>query len=265
VAKFDKVIPPGQEGKIELEVDGAKVAGAFKKSASIHSNDPNNPVMTITLEGDEKAYIEVAPSDRVYLQGRYGETVEKQVVLKSNEEGLNFKVTGMESNIDDKITYKVEPGPDAGQYTVDIYKNPKLPNLNTYGSLTVHTNSEKSPEKILQVQVVTKGAITVQPSTINFGEVLFGEPNGAAAQPVRRDITVIKSEGEFGIHDVQFDSDMYSAKVEEVIPGKRYKVGVEFRPPVKKQPRQREIGQMIIHTTDPREPTLTVKLVARAM
>jgi hypothetical protein len=247
VAKFDKVIPPGQEGIIKLEIEGAKVHGKFAKTASVHSNDPGTPVMTISLEGEEQQYIDVLPTEKVYLQGRYGETVEKSVVLKSNEPGADFKLTGIESNIDDKITYKVDPGPDAGEYTLNIFKNPKLPNLNTYGSLTVHTNSEKSPEKVIQVQVVTKGSITVQPTTLNFGAIAFGKP-GTEASPITREITVIKSEGEFAIRDVQFNSNRYSG-----------------HPPQKTVPRQREIGEMIIYTSDPREPTLTVKLVARSL
>lgn len=263
MAKFDKVIPPGQEGKINLVIAGKKVHGTFSKSAVIHSNDEAHPVMTVTLVGNEIPFVEVEPSDRVYLQGRYGEKIEKDVTVTSNEDGLDFKVTGLESNIDDKITYKVEPSAD-GAYAVKIWKNPKLPTLNTYGSLTIHTNSEKAPEKVLQVQVVTKGAITVQPTTLNYGAIPFAKED-EAAKSVRRSVTLIKSNGTFAITDVQFSSDLYDAKVNEVVPGKRYTIEVEFKPPVKHEVRQREVGEMIVHTDDPTEPTLRVKLVSRAM
>lgn len=263
MAKFDKVIPPGQEGKINLVIEGKKVHGSFSKSATIHSNDSDHPVMQVSLVGNEIPFVEVQPSERVYLQGRYGEKIEKDVTVRSNEDGLDFKVTGLESNIDDKITYKVEPAAD-GAYTIKIWKNPKLPTLNTYGSLTLHTNSEKAPEKVLQVQVVTKGSITVQPTTLNYGAIPFAKKD-EKAKPARRSVTLIKSEGTFGITDIQFSSNLYDAKVNEVVPGKRYAIEVEFKPPVKIQVRQREVGEMIVHTDDPTEPTLRVKLVARAM
>jgi hypothetical protein len=35
VAKFDKVVSPGREGKIELAVGGDKVHGEFTKSATV--------------------------------------------------------------------------------------------------------------------------------------------------------------------------------------------------------------------------------------
>lgn len=263
MAKFDKVIPPGQEGKISMVIEGKKVHGSFSKSATIHSNDPKNPVMTITMSANEVPYVSVEPTERLYLQGRYGEKIGKVLTLRSNEEDLDFRITSLESNIDDKITYKSETMED-GSYQVHVWKNPKLPTLNTYGSLTVHTNSENSPEKVIQVQVITKGSITVQPTTINYGAVRFSKKDEEAGV-VKKSVTVIKSQGEFSIRDIEFNSDRYEADVDEVVPGKRYKVDVTFHPPVKHQARQREVGEMLIHTTDPREPTLRVKLVARAM
>jgi hypothetical protein len=263
VAKFDKVIPPGQEGKINMVIEGKKVHGTFTKSATIHSNDPKNPKMSITMAGTEIPFVSVEPTDRLYLQGRYGEKIEKTLTLRSNEEDLDFKITSIESNIDDKITYKVDPTED-GAYTVKVWKNPKLPTLNTYGSLILRTNSEKSPEKVIQVQVITKGSITVQPTTINYGAVRFAKQDEEAGT-VKKSVTIIKSQGEFAIRDIEFNSDYYEAEVAEVVPGKRYKVDVTFTPPVKSKARQREVGEMLIHTTDPTEPTLRVKLVARAM
>ncbi len=51
MAKFDKVIPPGREGKIELAVGGDKVHGEFTKSATVDSNDPDHPHMTLMPNG----------------------------------------------------------------------------------------------------------------------------------------------------------------------------------------------------------------------
>ena len=156
MAKYDKVISPGQEGTIEMAIDGNKVHGKFSKAATIHCNDPDRSVMTITISGEVVPYLDVLPSTRIYLKGRYGEQVMKTVTLVSNEEGRELKITKVESNIDDKITYKVEPGDQEGEFKLKVWKNPKLPTLNTYGSLFVYTNSEYSPMKTLQVNVTTK-------------------------------------------------------------------------------------------------------------
>lgn len=263
MAKFDKVIPPGQEGRITLNVVGAKVHGSFSKSATVHSNDPENPRITLTLAGTEKAYVEVSPPNRMYLQGQYGEEVNKTLVLRSNEEDLDFQVTGVSSNIDDKITYRYEEGESDGEYKVYIYKNPRLPTVNTFGTLFVQTNSENSPQKDIQIQVVTKGAITVQPSVVNFGRVRFGTGSGDG-QKLTRSFTVLKVRGEFGIEKIESDNDNYTWEVEETVPGQRFKVNVTFKAPDKSAPRQNEFGELTIHTSDPKEPMVRVRLVARS-
>lgn len=264
MAKFDKVIPPGQEGKVELIIEGNKVKGKFNKSATITSNDPDNPVMMVSITGDILPYVDVQPPQRVYLQGRFGETVQKTLHIKTNEEDLDFQIRRVESNIDDKITYKLAQGEEEGTFDLHIWKNPRLPADNTYGSIFVHTNSEHSPKKSIQVQVITRGAYTVQPSVLNFGNVRFGQ-EGEDGKPVSKNVTIIRNQGKFEIKDITFSSGRYSAEVHPLVDGKRFRVQVSFTPPERKRPRQNHTAEMIIHTNDPMEPALTVKLVARSM
>ena len=159
MAQYDKVIPPGQEGSITLEIDGKKVAGPFNKRATVQTNDPKHPQLTIALAGTIVAYVDVQPSTRVYLSGMYGEHISKELTVTSNDRKNDFKILGLSSNIDDKITYKVIPDAEPGKYTIKLWKNPKLPTLHTWGSLFIETNSEHSPQKIVQINVATRGAI----------------------------------------------------------------------------------------------------------
>lgn len=264
MARFDKVIPPGQEGKVWLEVDGKKVHGKFEKSAQVYSNDPTNSIMTLYILGDERPFINVTPGGRLYMMGHFGEPVEKTITLSSNEEDLDFKVTDVTSNIDDKITYRLAPGEVDGEYTLKVWKNPKLPTLNTYGAIYVHTNSQHTPELPIQVQVVTKGAITVQPQMVNFGRVKFTE-NGTEGSTVTRSVTLLKSKGEFAIENITSNNEHFAASIDEVVPGKRYQVSVTFQPPEKKAPTQSEVGELLIRTNDPSEPSVTVRVIARAL
>ena len=142
MAQYDKVIHPGQDGEINLELDGAKLhGGGFTKTATITSNDPKRRTMTVSVSGTVIPYLEVAPA-RLFMQGYYGEPVERSFTIKSNEKDKKLEITGIESSIDDKITYRVEPGVTEGTFSVRVWKNPKLAIQNTYGSLIVHTNSK---------------------------------------------------------------------------------------------------------------------------
>jgi len=263
-AKFDKVIAPGKEGKIELVVDGNKVHGEFNKAAEVRTNDPDHPNISLSISGKEIPFVSVVPDGTVYLHGRPGEAVEKELTISSNEKDVDFKVTGVTSNIDDKIKYSYAPGPKKGEYVVKVSKNPSLPILSTYGSLIIHTTSKKAPDTTLQVHVMTKSSILLSPSVINFGDVKFSDAKGPGTTATKA-LTVTRTAGKLKITDVTSSNPNFTVKLETLTPDQQYKIMVKFTPPVRKQVKQTETGEMVIKTDDPQEPLLRVQLVARAM
>jgi hypothetical protein len=115
------------------------------------------------------------------------------------------------------------------------------------------------------VQVMTKGNITVSPSSVNFGNVAFAAKDKDAS-PVTRTLMLIKNSGDgLDVKDVKIDNPNFKATFAPVTPGKQFKVEVTFQPPLKRSPTQRETGELIINTNDPREPSVRVHLVARAI
>ena len=262
MAQYDKVIPPGQEGTITLEINGKKVHGSFNKRATVQTDDPKHPQMTIALAGKIMTYVDILPSNRVYLSGMYGENISKELTISSNEKMKDFVVTGLSSNIDDKITYKLIPDSEPGRYKIKVWKNPKLPTLHTWGSLYVDTNSEHTPKKIIQVNVATRGAIVCQPSTLTFGAVTIPDQSLAEMEPSEKSLTVFKVKGDFEIRNVEFSSPDYTAEIEPIEDGKRYKVIVNFAPESKKK---NYYDEMIINTNDPQEPSVRIRLIARGI
>jgi hypothetical protein len=261
--KYDRVIPPGQEGKIELVIDGAKVSGQFSKATEVKTNDPDRAQVTLLMSGKEIAYVRIAPEGTVYLHGRPGEPVEKEVTIASNEKDLDFKVTGVSSNMDDKIKYSYAKGKNPGEWVVKVSKDPKLPVMSTYGSLIVATNSQHSPATTLQVHVMTKSSVLVSPSVLNYGQVKFADDKGPGSQSTKT-LTVTKATGKIKITEVTCSNPNFKPTVETVIPDQQYRINVVFVPPVRKQTKQTEAGEMILKTDDPLEPVLRVQLVARS-
>jgi hypothetical protein len=66
------VIPPGQEGAISATFDTSRYSGEKTKSISVYSNDPAQPMTTLTLQGEILVEVEVDPPQlyfgRVRLQ-----------------------------------------------------------------------------------------------------------------------------------------------------------------------------------------------------
>lgn len=217
--------------------------------------------MSLTLKGTIKRYVDVKPADRVYMSGMYGETVMKELTISSEEMGASFQIFNATSNIDDKVTYRVSPGTDPGTYRLRIWKNPKLPVIKTWGSITLNTNSEHSPEKVVQVNVTTNSLIKAQPSIVNFGRISIGGPK-EEAHSYTKTITISKIKGQFNISGVTFSKDYYSADVETIENGKTYRLTVTFKP---EQTRRHYSDEMIVKTDDPLEPSVKVRLIARSI
>jgi len=239
------------------------VHGKFSKSATVESNDPSHPHLAVTVSGIALSYVNVVPEGTLYMHGRYGDAVEQTLTVTSNEKDLDFKATGVRSNIDDKVTYALEDGTKPGEYTLKVYKNPKLPTLSTYGSIFIETNSAKWPETTVQVHVMTKGSITVSPSIVNYGAVKFTDDNGPGT-PATKSVVVTKTGAPFKIKDVTLSNPNYKAIIDTVTPGQQYRVEITFNPPVRTKARHTESGEMIIHTDDPKEPSVRVQVVARS-
>jgi hypothetical protein len=247
-----------------MAVNGSRVSGSFVKTATVKTNDPTRRQFVISISGNEIPYVSVEPAGTVILQGRYGDAVHQQLLLTTNEKDLDFKVLGVTSNIDDKITYTLAPTGKPREYALDVYKNPKLPTLTTYGAIKVHTNSKQFPETEIPVNVMTKGSISVSPITLNFGPVRFGDESGEGAT-VTKSVMLSKSGGSLKVTSVELNNPNYSAVAEAITGTSQYRVLVTFRPPMRRQVRHVESAEMIIHTNDSLEPAIRVQVVARAM
>jgi hypothetical protein len=231
----------------------------------VTTNDPVNRTVSITIAGIEIPYLRVEPSETVFLHAGYGEPAVKTLKLSSNERDLkDFKVTRVTSNVDDKLTYTVTPTDMPGEFELTVYKNPQLPTLTTYGMLFVETNSPNAPRTEIQVNVMTRGNISVSPITLNFGAVRFGD-DAAAGTPVTKGVILSKRDGEFDITGIDLNNPNFHAKAEPIAKGTQYRVLVTFQPPMKRESRQNETAEMIIHTNDAREPAIRVQVVSRAM
>lgn len=257
VAEFDEVVLPGEEGTITLEVAGSKVDGTWRKSATVHTNDPSHSRMTISLGASVINHVTVEPS-KVYLRGMHGEAVSATVDVSSVEMKKDLEIVSVSSNADDKMTYEIVPDAEPGHYSIKLYKNPKLPTVNTWGTLFIKTNSEKTPDKSVQVNVVTRGSIVVQPSSVNFGAVTASNTDG-----VEKSIIVTKLTGDFQIHNVSFSDGAYKADVEPIEDGKKYRIRVKFHPDVIEK--KSYVDEMIINTDDPQEPAIRVRMIAEGV
>ena len=80
MTNFDKVIPPGSEGKINASVDISHATGAIQKSIQVETNDPQTPNTTLVIKAAIKSYVTAVP-DQLRFQLKKGETQSQEVKL----------------------------------------------------------------------------------------------------------------------------------------------------------------------------------------
>jgi len=96
VADFDKVIKPGETGKVTAHVDTTNFAGPIAKAVTIDTNDPSVPSAQLTIHAVVKPYVEAYPAGFVRFQLLQGDTDVQTVTLYS-EESEPFQVVKVES------------------------------------------------------------------------------------------------------------------------------------------------------------------------
>ncbi len=130
VADFDKVIKPGQTGKVNAHVDTTNFSGPVSKTIELETNDPSVPSSQLTIEAVVKPYVEAYPAGFVRYMLLQGEASTQSVVLYSEEE-KPFDIVKVETPADwikasyAKITDPAQMVPGVGragqnQYRVDI-------------------------------------------------------------------------------------------------------------------------------------------------
>jgi len=265
VASFDKAIPSGQEGKINLSVKTKDFReGKFTKSATISSNDPKHPSLRIKLKGEVKKYISIKPSPRLYLTGFEGEILSKSLKIINNEDST-LKITHLESDIDDKINYELKPLVEGKEYELMV-KTLEGQQGRPRGKITLTTNSEKKPKIEIRVSINFKDELTISPSTLYFGNIpITTKPGGPAPKPnLTKHITVRKERGDpIKIEKLIPGSDLIQTRIETKEEGKSYIIIVTLDKDKLEKGLIKETLE--IHTNYKKRPVFKIKLKGKVI
>ncbi len=188
VADFDKVIKPGQTGKVTAHVDTTAFAGPIAKSVTLETNDPTTPTSQLTIHAIVKPYVEAFPAGFVRFNLLQGDA-EAQTVTIYSEEDDPFQITSVEAPPPEpgkdawikasyeKITNESDLAPNVGkpgqaQYKVKITVGGPDARVGPIAEhVRIVTNSRHQPEYLVSVSGVVRPPFRVEPTVLNFGEV----------------------------------------------------------------------------------------------
>jgi hypothetical protein len=213
------VIPPGGQGSIAVTFDARGKKGPFAKTVSVGSNDPDQPQLILTVQGNIQSFLEVEPGFAAFGNNLpKGQGAEQRVRLW--REGAAFRITGIDS---DSPLVKAEAVPfqEGARQGFDLLMrlDKATPPGRHSGIVRVRTDVQQAPEVELRYFGGVRGQVTVSPKYAIVGSV----PSGEA---VTRSVLIEQSrEGEpMQILGVTDPAPYVESRVTELEAGRRYEL-----------------------------------------
>lgn len=149
MARFDKVIPPGGEGKVVFAVRTKGSQGPINKVAVVYTNDPAKKVARLRIKAFVKVFISLS-SRYVYLFGNEGQSITKDIEVRG-ELDKPLKLTPGRFNLAEKLTFTVEEIEKDKKFRIHFRSIP-CPPQTYHGFLKLKTNYPEKPEIVLRIR-----------------------------------------------------------------------------------------------------------------
>jgi hypothetical protein len=263
VADFDKVVKPGQTGKVTAHVDTTNFTGPIAKTVTLETNDPSSPSSTLTIHAIVKPYVEAYPAGFVRFMQLQGDVGTQSVTLYS-EENEPFEVKEIQTpgdwvkasfhKLDEAERVPNVGKPGQNQYRVDITVGGPDAKIGPMADkLKIITNSKHSPEYPISITGVIRPTYRVEPTALNFGEV--APSDAAATRSVLLHSNDLKTPEQFMVTKVESDNPSITTAFKPLAQKGDFEVTLQ----VAKDAKPGDIdGTVKIYTSDKVNPIVTV-------
>lgn len=194
-------ISPGDAGSIEVTLKVGSTTRVEKSSMYIHSNDPDEPILTIRMRAKVLAGVGFVPS-RISVGDVPRDARIHRIVKLVNTWGEELRLIGIETfseNIEATAQDTLVPG--RGETAIQIVIGPGLPEGQIDAGITVYTDNDKQLEISLPIagNVIS---VNLFPKEFFFGGISNGSQvsravmiSGIGENPV--EISEVKTEMDF--------------------------------------------------------------------
>lgn len=148
MARFDKAIPPGGEGKITLRIKTEGYFGTILKSARVETNDPHNTSTKLSIRAVINAPIYLS-SRKIHLSGSEYKVITRTVRVKAQLD-KPLKLTPSQFNLAEKLSYTVEEIEEGRRFLIR-FKTIPGPHQTYKGFLKLKTNYIEKPEITIRI------------------------------------------------------------------------------------------------------------------
>ncbi len=179
--------------------------GKVNKKATIQSNDPHNPELTVRMEGTVLAIIDVKPSTHVFFRGMADQLSESVLDLVGST--MPFHISGTETNLDESINFTLETVLEGKHYRLKVSNKARHGNYS--GFIRLNTDVAQKPDIIIRVTGFVEGEITAKPQNILIGKLCASQP-----ERVGRVVVVSNRNKPFEITRLTYDQNLMAVSQE---------------------------------------------------
>jgi hypothetical protein len=194
---------PGQTAEVETEMDSTDFEGPLEKLVFIHSDDPVQPLLTLTLRAQvEHPYALSPKAIRVQAMGR--NAVFEMPIRLARKDGrpLRVQVASLEGLPGFRLVALPPPSPSEGAYSLRYEGNAQPGPLT--GRAQFKVEDPLLPSFHLPVQVRVLEDVSVYPARLELGELKAGDP-------VAQAILVSLRAPAVGLHSIVCEPDLFTA------------------------------------------------------
>jgi hypothetical protein len=259
VASFDEKIAPGGVGRIHAEVDTVDFGGPIAKTITVHSNDPVQPRLTLTIKARIEPQIVTSPGYArfVYVQNQPPTTV-KQWLWAENFADLRILSVKSPYKFIQATFRPATPEErrseiaNLNQWVVETTIQPDAEVGALRDFLVVETNHPQQKELRLAITGFVRPLLSVTPAVADFGTIDLV----TASQDMS---LVLANFGEqaIEIRGVTASVPGVETKVREIEAGRRWEVKLTL---TGKMPHGRTDATVRIETSSTQQPTLELPL-----
>jgi hypothetical protein len=166
----EKSVPPGAESRVTARLSLQGRTGHQHKTIVVESNDPQQPQLMLTMEGDVATPVAVQPERVIF--GQIGPDANTTSVVMVTSSADAFHINSVESG---STTFKAtsETVEEGKQYRILVSTQPPLPPGGISGSIRVSTDHPGRPFFEIPVAAAVLSEIMVAPQ-----ELIINAPAG---------------------------------------------------------------------------------------
>ena len=167
--RTSRPVSPGAEGAISVEWDTLHIQGKLRGQATVRTNDPAVPAITLELSGEAYGPLEIEPMPALFLSTFQDEDVRRELTLRSNQDHpISIRLGGPRSPRFLASLAAVEPG---RLWRLTVLAAPRVPPGRYEETLGLESDDPAIGHVRLPVHLFVKADLYANPDEVDFGDV----------------------------------------------------------------------------------------------